>query len=135
MKSKGVVINPVNFGEAGEKETDPATSKPLASEYLNLRAEVYSGKNGVAVWIKSGGMLKPHKDWLQLTEVRYKKDSSGKTKIEPKEDMRKRGVESPDVADALALTFAKIKKYQYHSIDPAIILAGGIKPFFPGMPG
>jgi hypothetical protein len=130
LKSIGVKINPVNFGESGEKQEDPVTSKQI-SEYLNLRAEVYAGKESASVWIKSGGQLKPHKDWMQLTEIRYKKDASGKTKIEPKEDMRKRGIESPDVADALALTFAKSKNYQYHGIDPAVILSGGVKPYYP----
>jgi hypothetical protein len=42
---------------------------------------------------------------LQLAEIRYKPDSSGKLKIMSKEEMLKRGIKSPDVADALSLTF------------------------------
>ena len=76
------------------------------SEYTNLKAELYAGKQGLQAWIKRGGYLEPHKDWEELTRIRFKKTSDGKTKIESKEDMRKRGEESPDVADALMLTFA-----------------------------
>jgi hypothetical protein len=36
----------------------------------------------------------------------FKYDSNQRLVIEKKEDMKKRGVKSPDMADALALTFA-----------------------------
>lgn len=135
LKARNCIINPINFGEGGEKEIDQRTGKALSSEYANVRAEVYAGKNGLQNWIKTSGHLKPHKDWLQLTQIRYKKDLNGRTKIEPKEDMRKRGVESPDVADALALTFARRKTKKFHMPDPATILMGGVKPFYNDMPG
>jgi len=41
----------------------------------------------------------------QLLTVRYKELPSGKLKIESKADMKKRGLPSPDIADALCLTF------------------------------
>jgi len=37
----------------------------------------------------------------------YKITSNGKLQLESKEDMKKRGVSSPDVADALALTLSR----------------------------
>jgi hypothetical protein len=40
-----------------------------------------------------------------LTSLGYKWDSSGRLIIESKEDLRRRGMKSPDSADALALTF------------------------------
>ncbi len=134
LKSKGMVVNAVNFGESAEKQLNQTTGQET-TDYANVRAEVYAGINGLMTWIKSAGQLIEHKDWVQLTQVRYRKNSSGKIIMEPKEDMRKRGVESPDVADALALTFAKLKIKYYHEVDPAAILAGGVKPYFPGMPG
>ena len=42
----------------------------------------------------------------ELTDVKYKIESSGKTKVESKDDMKKRVGKSPDVADAWVLTFA-----------------------------
>ena len=42
----------------------------------------------------------------ELVAPRYTFTSSGKLKVESKDEMRRRGVASPDVADALCLTFA-----------------------------
>lgn len=143
LASKGCVVTKVNFGSSAEKQAvevenvlHPGSTKRQAqTDYANARAEMYAGTDGMAVWLRSVGRLMPHEDWLQLTQIRYRKNANGMTVIEPKEEMRKRGVESPDVADALALTFAKVKNSEYHEIDPATILAGGVKPFFAGMPG
>lgn len=61
------------------------------------------------------------REWLQRRDVKmiddpdlvsdlvgptYKILSTGKVQVESKDDMKKRGVRSPDIADALALTFA-----------------------------
>ena len=50
----------------------------------------------------------PNDDELvsELAAPIYKYTSSGKIKIESKEEMKKRGIKSPDRADALALTMA-----------------------------
>ena len=42
----------------------------------------------------------------ELTTVRYNYTSSGRVKIEAKADLKRRGVASPDSADAFVLTFA-----------------------------
>jgi phage terminase large subunit len=42
----------------------------------------------------------------ELASVRFKVDSSGRIVIESKDDMKKRGLRSPDIADALNTTFA-----------------------------
>jgi hypothetical protein len=42
----------------------------------------------------------------ELTGIRYKYLSSGKLKIESKDEMKRRGQRSPDTADAFVLTFA-----------------------------
>jgi hypothetical protein len=41
-----------------------------------------------------------------LCSIRYKFDSKTRLVLERKEDMKKRGIRSPDEGDALALTFA-----------------------------
>ena len=50
----------------------------------------------------------PNDDELiaELVAPIYKYTSTGKIKIESKEEMKKRGIKSPDRADALALTMA-----------------------------
>jgi hypothetical protein len=44
----------------------------------------------------------------QLVQIKWKMTSSGKIAVEPKDEMRKRGVSSPDRADALAYAFAHV---------------------------
>jgi len=75
------------------------------TRYANLRAEMYWRARE---WILRGGKLEKDDDWLQLTKIKYKvADSSGKIKIMSKEEMLKEGIDSPDVADALSMTFAR----------------------------
>ena len=73
-------------------------------QYLNKRAQMTMRAGR---WISSGGKLvgKPYFD--EALEVRYKVQSDKKIQIMSKEIMRKRGIESPDVWDGLALTFAR----------------------------
>lgn len=129
LKMRGFDCNAVNFGGEAEKEEirTPNGEDKMVSGCLNARAEMYAGKDGLMSWVKQGGYLKPHADWIEGTRIRYKKNEAGKTKIEPKDDMRKRGVESPDVMDALALTFAKVKKVTYYgNISPTAVLSGNL---------
>jgi len=93
-KRDGTVIG-VNFGQS-----------PIAMDrFSNKRAEMWWL---MKEWIESGKVQIPDKDGLHFDLVAplYSYDSSGRVRIERKEDMKKRGVRSPDEADALALTFA-----------------------------
>lgn len=102
-------------------------------EYANMRAQLYAGRNGLANWVKRIGALDPAIDWSELTRIRYKKNGQGLTMIESKDDMRKRGEESPDVADGLMLTFYNPNeggtqgKVPFKPVDPATILNQGSK--------
>ena len=51
--------------------------------------------------------------FAQLSSRKYRMASNGKLELERKEDMKKRGLDSPDRADAAALSvyLGKIKKY------------------------
>ena len=93
MKEQGWKVNAVNVAESPEDKEN----------YLNLRAELYAGK--VKEWIKDADLLNDD-DFYELANIKYKFNSKGQLQIESKEDMKKRGLESPDVADALMLTFA-----------------------------
>ena len=72
--------------------------------YLNLRAEGY--------WtlrqrFMSGSISIPADSQLvgELAALRYSYDSQGRLRMESKDEMRKRGLPSPDKADALMLAF------------------------------
>ena len=63
------------------------------------------------LWIKDTGCLaidgKLEKELREdLIKIEYGFDNKGRIQLEKKEDMKKRGVRSPDFGDALALTFA-----------------------------
>lgn len=77
-----------------------------AKKYTNKRAEMWGE---VKEWLLNQPAQIPDTDELQadLTQIRYSYDSNNALKMERKEDMKKRGFRSPDMADALGLTFAK----------------------------
>lgn len=72
--------------------------------YKNKRAAMWGA---MRAWIRSGGAL-PNDPELkaQLIGPTYTFTIKNEIQLESKEDMMRRGVESPDRADALALTFA-----------------------------
>lgn len=72
-------------------------------EYINIRIESWTN---VRNWLRDA-VLEKHEGWYQLANPKYKITSNGKMQLESKEDMKKRGVSSPDVGDALALTLSK----------------------------
>ena len=75
--------------------------------YLNLRAELWFK---VKSWLEGMDVKLPRDDglWAELAAPRYHFTSSGKMQVESKEAMKKRGVASPDRADAVALCLANV---------------------------
>ena len=80
-------------------------SPAMGAHYLNLRAELWYKAKG---WLEGRDVRLPKDQLLktELTTVRYGYTSSGRVKIESKADLKRRGVVSPDSADAFVLTFA-----------------------------
>lgn len=81
-----------------------AESPALGNTYANLRAELwYKAK----AWLEKRDCKIPNHERLigELAAIRYGFMSNGKLKIESKDEMRRRGLPSPDVADAMVLTF------------------------------
>lgn len=93
LKEQGWQVNAVNVGESPKDK----------EHFKNLRAELYAG--AVKEWIKTASLPKDD-DFYELANIKYKFDSSSRLQMESKEDMKKRSLPSPDVADALMLTFA-----------------------------
>ena len=77
----------------------------LKDRFNRLRDELFWSARE---WFEARDCKIPQDDTLisELTGIRYKYLSSGKLKIESKDEMKKRGQRSPDVADAFVLTFA-----------------------------
>jgi len=97
LRQLGYVVIEVPFGG---KATDIA-------EYVNRRTEMWFGMRD---WLMAGGAI-PNEAPLkqELATPLYWFDPAGRKVLEPKEDIKKRlkgDSSSPDIADALALTFA-----------------------------
>jgi hypothetical protein len=60
---------------------------------------------GVRKWIKSGGKLSKDNRWYELAKIKYKSTEKGAIQIMSKVLMRANGIPSPNIADALSLTF------------------------------
>ncbi|MFT3708030.1 MAG: hypothetical protein QM817_10275 [Archangium sp.] len=95
LRQLGIRAIGVDFGGA---PTDP--------RFQNKRTEMWWE---MADWVREGGGALPSgNDIVQdLTAPRYTfKNAAGRLALESKDSMRERGLRSPDVGDALALTFA-----------------------------
>ncbi len=91
-----------------------AESAGVSERFLRLRDELWwKGRE----WLESQGVsiIADHTDKeapcevlaMELVQPTYEFMSTGKIKVESKDEMRKRGVPSPDVADAFILTMAE----------------------------
>ena len=91
----GFPVNRVHFG-----------SKALEPELYCIRRDEMWGE--MQKWFANQPNKIPDDDALEadLCAPQYSYDSSRRLKLERKEDMKKRGIKSPDAGDALALTFA-----------------------------
>jgi hypothetical protein len=90
------IVCGVHFGE-----------EPMESEvYRNKRSEMWCNMRD---WLHAGGCSMPdsdaiHADLLSMPD--YKEASTGVIFLLPKDDIRKKYGRSPDIGDAMALTFA-----------------------------
>jgi phage terminase large subunit-like protein len=91
LKEKGYNVVGVRVGDSATED-----------KYKNIKAQMSWLSR---MWLLGGGKLKPDERWYELLNIKYKEDTDGKLKIEPKEELSKRGIHSPDRADAFFLTF------------------------------
>lgn len=104
----------VNFADASP---DPG--------YLNKRAWMWGEAKK---WLKSGGAIPPdHGLHQELTGPETIPRVDGKIQLESKDDMKDRGLPSPNKADCLAMSFAFPVEKKDNALPsrPAVILPGG----------
>lgn len=94
LQSSRISVNSVNTGNPGDEK----------ERFLNIRAELAFKLRD---WVKAGGRF-VHNDELkkQILSIRYKVNERRIIKLMSKDDMRKNGIASPDLFDALCLSFA-----------------------------
>jgi hypothetical protein len=94
LRQLGYPVFEVNFG-----------GKPLDEHFADKRTEMWSE---MRVWLEQGGRIPNHPELkTDLCVPSYEFKPSGKVKLESKESIKGRGMPSPDLGDALALTFAQ----------------------------
>ena len=97
LRELGLNVRDVNVSES-------AAMNPQATK---LRDELWLG---IKDYLTARACRLPKSDELraELVGPTYGFSSNGKIKVEGKADMKRRGMRSPDIADALALTFAGV---------------------------
>lgn len=90
-------------------EVQAGSRAAAAERYKNKRAEMWGVMRD---WLRERGSIAdglPHADELadDLISPQYQYDNAGRIQLESKDDMKSRGLPSPDIGDALALTFAE----------------------------
>lgn len=104
----------------GEKATNPG--------YLNKRAEMWGGAKE---WLKSGGAIEDDGELYQdLIGPETVPRMDGKIQLESKQDMKQRGLPSPNKGDCLALSFAYPVGKRYHGI-PGLQKTGLVTDYDP----
>jgi hypothetical protein len=95
LRFRGYKVIEVQFGE---KASD-------ADKYVSIRAEIWGN---MRAWVDKEGCLDPKDQALaeDMTNPEYDFDDKGRYRLESKESMKRRGLNSPDDGDAFALTFA-----------------------------
>jgi hypothetical protein len=110
---------PVRAVNVGERATD-------RERYANLKAELYWGLRQRFQAGEVAG-LTDERTIGQLAGIRYRHTARGQVEIERKEDARKRGVKSPDRAEAVMLALARVTSTQMlwdHELDAEGLVPG-----------
>ncbi len=104
LEDSGFPVQDVNVG-LPPTEFDPTNKE----KYFNLKAELYWA---LRLRAQEGALAGLDDETLiaQMTSIQYTHDPRGRIKIESKDDMRKRGVKSPDRAEGCMLAFAEIPR-------------------------
>jgi hypothetical protein len=93
LRQLGFSIIEVNFG-----------GKPTSDSYANKRSGMW---DAMAKWVQAGAVISNHAEFkTDLAGPTYKFDAANELLLEPKDEIKKGGLRSTDIADALAITFA-----------------------------
>lgn len=112
-----MTINPVGNGRKAhdEEHYENRGTEIWAAIRDNLKENLTAYMNGEGPTVQL-----PNDDRLisQLTTRKYKMTSKGRIVLERKEEMKKRGIDSPDRADAVSLAFAQEKDMNWSTDRP-----------------
>ena len=112
LKELKLPVAAVNVGET--------SSLKDASRFVRLRDELHYA---VREWFGERNCSIPNDPVLisELSAPSYKLTSAGKIGVETKDEMKARGLKSPNAADALALTFAAGRKFSSSMVTDQVL--------------
>lgn len=119
QKLNRLFIIPINAAE--KIETDTKEGKEAADYYNNLTTHMWAVLREL-MENKEIEIEDDSETFAQLSTRKYFMASNGKLELESKKEMKKRGVSSPDRADAavLSIYLGKVKKYTGSAPGPGI---------------
>lgn len=103
---------------------------PINPRYVNKRTEMWFE---MANWVKQGGAIPPMPELKQdLCTPKYdSNNAANKLQLERKEQIKKRGLPSPDLGDGLALTFAFPAQKTLKHVHPSFARTGMVTDYDP----
>lgn len=110
QKLKKLYVIPINAAE--RIETDTKAGRDAAEHYNDLTTHMWAVLRDL-FGAKDVVLEDDEETIAQLITRKYTMASNGKLQLEPKKELKKRGLDSPDRADALALScyLGKVKKH------------------------
>lgn len=109
-------VRGVNFGQGAD---DPEL-------YPFKREEMWAR---MKKWLEFGSIPNDQQLLDDLTGIEFEYNIKGQPKLESKADMKKRGLHSPDAADALALTWAyQVREVSDRTVGPERVRGGADTP-------
>lgn len=109
-------VRGVNFGQGAD---DPEL-------YPFKREEMWAR---MKKWLEFGSIPNDQQLLDDLTGIEFEYNIKGQPKLESKADMKKRGLHSPDAADALALTWAyQVREVSDRTVGPERVRGGADAP-------
>ena len=109
LRDHGFPVREINVGERSDEPEKFANQKGQFYWGLRMRFEIGT---------ISG--LTDERTIAQLAGIRFSHTSAGQVLIESKDDARKRGVKSPDRAEAVMLAFAEVQLSEYRIRIPRL---------------
>lgn len=127
LRQLGVPVVDVQFGAKSDNNMGAVESGIV---YANKRAEIWGS---LREWLAIGAIPDDANLVAELTGPQYgyvEREGGSAILLEAKKDMKGRGLSSPDVADALAITFAYpvVAKRLRGDPDPAALIETEYNP-------
>jgi len=100
LARSGVPVNAVNVGDKMPKGSEEA------ERFFNKRAWMFWE---FREWAKQGGVFVKNLNWKEILSVKFRAELDRRLKIMSKDEMRRKGILSPNTVDAAMLTFSNGK--------------------------